>query len=1792
MSVDGLGNVYVANPGLNTIQKINLSTSAFSDVLTGLNNPADVVVENDTSLLISEYNTGLIKRRNLSSNTTSTLASGLNAPTDIFRESDTTILVAEYDGGKITRVHLTSGVKTTVVTPGGGPHGIARDMSGNLYVTQLNLGKILKFTPSLDTSTFATGLSSPAFIELSNGGLSGTDVVFSSSVTGTPTPTVTYSHASGSFFSVGTTTVTATATNNSGSVNCSFTVTVNPTITATAGANGSINPSGDVIVNSGANQQFTLFANTGYHVDSVIVNGVKVDSMTSYTFTNVTANHTIRAVFAINTYTLTYTAGANGTLTGTLSQTVNHGASGTQVAAVPNTGYHFVNWSDNSTSNPRTDANVTANISVTANFAINTFSVTASVTGGNGTITPESQTVNYNANATVTISPATGYHLATLTDNANDVFSQVSNNQYTISNVTANHSIVGTFAINTYSVTASVTGGNGTITPASQTVDFNTSATVTSSPATGYHLATLTDNANDVFSQVSNNQYTISNVTANHTIVGTFAIITYSVTASVTGGNGTITPTGQTVNYNANATVTISPSTGYHLASLTDNTQDVFSQVSSNQYTVSNVTADHSIVGTFAINTYTLTVNATNGTVTKNLDQPNYNHGTQVILTANPAIGYHFVDWKDDLSGTENPDTIIMDGNKTVTANFEINTYAIIADVVGNGDIDPSDTTEVDYGDLQMYEVTPGDDSHLDSIVVDGVRTDSLESYTFDNVSSAHTITAYFSINYYTLTTQITGGGTITPVPSGNTYAHGTEVMLVATPNANFNFAGWSGDTAETTRRNDTLIVTMDSAKAIRAIFTIQTFTITVTQGANGTISPVTTTVNYGTNQTFTITPDSNFKIDKVLVDGNDVGKENTYTFSNVTTNHIITATFKSGTQPPSITVLVPNGREVWRVGETYTISWSKVNVTSVKVEYSIDTARTWIVIISSTTATDMSWTIPNLPAGVTLRSALVRISSESNSMVKDESNAPFIIQTLIQQSNSGTNRHLNDVFFFPKSSVGWAVGDGATILKTTDYGITWISQTSNTGVSPNVEWIGVGTTSTVGNLNSGIVVGREGNSAIIMRTGDGGSSWGQSVTIPEFRPNGFGSGFQSYISGGATNIKGGYYIVADSGKIYRSEYGDIWTKDVSPTRKKLTGVSYAGTFNTYYTPVFFAVGDDSVVLRVTVNPGITPKWNLYGNTYQKHVNDVSFPNVHNQDAGKKTGWIVGNNGTILKTINGAQSWTLHPSVTDKHLNGITMSVDDNGIIRGWIVGNNGTILKYTPSTAKAKWRTGVQSDENEWTQVESGTDKDLTVATVTENGSFVTVGDSGVALNSQAKTLILSSPIGGGNYIAGQSLPITWSSDGVEFVKIEYSADSGQTWLSVADVVSASAGSYNWITPSTAIQNALVSITDIEDLSVNTTSASTFSLSPDISQFRTFRESVSDFTTKAVKLKYKKGTLAAQPNVMTAVENVFSKQVSKALYPKGRTFLGIEQTNKDSAKQYAWMLLKKASEFTAGFKSEHTGQSYPLDYLRNAAKGTKKKLSKAVKFTSALNNPAVAQGILLKLNILASDSGVTPTGFGALEMDTNVVLAGRNLKGQTLTEVSLYLDSIMTYWKALGVDTTEEHQKLGNFALFILKPINDGFYAAMTSGNYTVDSAQVVAKKSYAVTLSGVKSAEELGIVKRNPNARQTPLQFTPQTNAPTRFALEQNYPNPFNPMTTIRFEVGGSGLVSLKIYNILGQEVATLLNNEAMEEGEHEIQFDASKLTSGVYFYRLTSTSIENNTTTSLVKKMVLMK
>ena len=93
------------------------------------------------------------------------------------------------------------------------------------------------------------------------------------------------------------------------------------------------------------------------------------------------------------------------------------------------------------------------------------------------------------------------------------------------------------------------------------------------------------------------------------------------------------------------------------------------------------------------------------------------------------------------------------------------------------------------------------------------------------------------------------------------------------------------------------------------------------------------------------------------------------------------------------------------------------------------------------------------------------------------------------------------------------------------------------------------------------------------------------------------------------------------------------------------------------------------------------------------------------------------------------------------------------------------------------------------------------------------------------------------------------------------------------------------------------------------------------------------------------------------------------------------------------------------------------------------------------------------------------------------------------------------------------------------------------------------------------------------------------PSADIPTDYALKQNYPNPFNPSTTITYQIPKDGFVTLKVYDVLGREVATLVN-KTKQAGKYSVEFSSNQLSSGTYFYRLTSGDFTE------INKMLMIK
>jgi uncharacterized repeat protein (TIGR02543 family) len=220
------------------------------------------------------------------------------------------------------------------------------------------------------------------------------------------------------------------------------------TVTFVAGAHGTLSGTPGQTVDHGSDcTAVTAVPDLGHHFTGWT--GDHVGSDNPLTVTNVTADMTITANFAIDTHTVTFVAGAHGSLAGTTSQTVDYGADCTAVTATADDGYHFVNWTGTgggaSTDNPLTIASVTQDLTITANFTVVTCDVTFSAEQGGTVRGAAAQVVPYGGStAPVTAVAADGWQFMRWT--GTNAF-ETQQNPLTLTDVRRNTAIAATFAI-------------------------------------------------------------------------------------------------------------------------------------------------------------------------------------------------------------------------------------------------------------------------------------------------------------------------------------------------------------------------------------------------------------------------------------------------------------------------------------------------------------------------------------------------------------------------------------------------------------------------------------------------------------------------------------------------------------------------------------------------------------------------------------------------------------------------------------------------------------------------------------------------------------------------------------------------------------------------------------------------------------------------------------------------------------------------------------------------------------------------------------------------------------------------------------------------------------------------------------------------------------------------------------------------------------------------------------------------------------------------------------------------
>ena len=491
-----------------------------------------------------------------------------------------------------------------------------------------------------------------------------------------------------------------------------------------------------------------------------------------------------QVTITVPTYTIAASANpsAGGTVSGTGQYT--QGASCT-LTATANTGYTFTNWTEDgnvASTNASYTFNVTGNRTLVANFALNTYSITATANPTAGGTVTGAGTYNQGASCTLTATANTGYTFSNWTENGS-VVSTNANYSFTVEGA---RTLVANFTLNTYTVTITANPSEGgTVTGAGE-FDHGESCTVTANANEGYIFANWTENGSTVSSDA---EYTFT-VTSNRTLVANFTLNTYTITATCNPAEGgTVSGAGE-YNHGESCTLTATANNGYTFVNWKENG----SVVSTNASYTFTVEGDRNLVAIYYLNNYTIEAAADPAEGGSIEGAGEFDYGTTCTMTATANEGYTFINWtENDVQVSSQAEyTFTVEGDRFLVAHFSSQSYIITAtaDPAEGGSVTGSNG--YDYGDTCTLVATANVGYTFINWTKDGEEVSTESEYSFE-VTETATYVAHFSINTYTISVMADPeeGGI---VAGAGDYVYGTTCTLTATANESYDFMGWTKD--------------------------------------------------------------------------------------------------------------------------------------------------------------------------------------------------------------------------------------------------------------------------------------------------------------------------------------------------------------------------------------------------------------------------------------------------------------------------------------------------------------------------------------------------------------------------------------------------------------------------------------------------------------------------------------------------------------------------------------------------------------------------------------------------------------------------------------------------------------------------------------------------------------------------------------------------------------------------------------------------------------------------------------
>jgi photosystem II stability/assembly factor-like uncharacterized protein len=812
--------------------------------------------------------------------------------------------------------------------------------------------------------------------------------------------------------------------------------------------------------------------------------------------------------------------------------------------------------------------------------------------------------------------------------------------------------------------------------------------------------------------------------------------------------------------------------------------------------------------------------------------------------------------------------------------------------------------------------------------------------------------------------------------------------------------------------------------------------------------------------------------------------------------------------------------------------------------------------------------------SGVTHTLYSVAFTNQNNGIIVGMGN-------ILTTTNGGdtwiTNTQITESLFnidFLDANTGIAVGDIGTIVKTTDGGQNWEYKTGG----PAPEYRGAFFTT----RSTGVLVGSEG---VITRTTNGGQNWVSQE-----------SGTTNLLSGiFFTGINTGIAVGALGTIIVTTDGGSTWSPQASGVAVTLSDIFFinasTGTI----------VGNTGTIIKTTDGGA---SWFPQTSGLTQSLNDVFFVNAN-------TGIIVGNQGRILRTTNGGNNWTSQTNGSP-NLNQVCFTDENNGTA----VGNSGRILRTTNGGLS-------------WTAQTSGISLPLNAVYFTDANTGFVAGNAGTIIKttnggtnwvvqpSRATTLLIdifctdannAIAIGGGGTILRIESPPSNSNYGSN-------SQAGDNQYFFANSTPEASGApsqpeFIWRDTTGSIDLYANGSNQAPGIFTGTNDNGRWDLLTQLGggNIRFFG---SDYTNFYVGTN---GIIGFNAFNATASQPPFSglnqSDITEAVFPLWM----------DMNVDYAGVSGRRISYKVTASELIVTYTRIPV-YSSSSTNDPDRYISfqAIIKF----NNGTPAQNSLIFLSYNYDETGplfvseynagtLSPHLIGlqknndieqfiqyrfrnVLTVPADGPLFGSNLTLATGPDADVLPVELVSFTASVNNRNVQltwaTVSEINNAGFDIEKmPIANGQSAwekiGFVNGNGTVNEM-----KNFSYTDNNVQSGKynyRLKQIDYNGNYEYFNLPNEVTVGVPAKYDLSQNYPNPFNPVTKINFDLPVDSKVTMKMFDIMGREVATLLN-EVRQAGYHTVIFDAGNFASGVYFYKIIAGAEKQF---MMTKKMMIIK